>query len=51
MDMERSRLNDVLSFEIVFFFETEAKILPRRLIKKKRIARLINGKPGKNRYI
>jgi hypothetical protein len=33
-----------------FFFETEAKELPHRLIKKKRIAQLINGKPGKNRY-
>ena len=33
-----------------FFFETEAKDLPHRLIKKKRIAQLINEKPGENRY-
>ena len=30
------------------FFETEAKDLPHRLIKQKRIAQLINGKPGEN---
>jgi hypothetical protein len=33
-----------------FFFETEANFLPHRLIKKKRIAQLIYGKPGKNQY-
>lgn len=32
------------------FFETEAKYLSHRLIKKKRIAQLILGKPGKNQY-
>jgi hypothetical protein len=34
----------------LFFFETEAKDLPQSIIKKKRIAQLINKKPGKNRY-
>lgn len=33
------------------FFETEAKDLPHRLIKQKRVAQLINGKPGENRAI
>jgi hypothetical protein len=28
----------------------EAKELPYSLIKKKRVAQLINGKPGENRY-
>jgi hypothetical protein len=28
----------------------EAKELPHSLIKKKRVAQLINGKPGENRY-
>jgi hypothetical protein len=33
-----------------FFFEMEAKELPHSLIKKKRVAQLIYGKPGENRY-
>jgi hypothetical protein len=34
-----------------FFFETGAKkFCPNQLIKKERIAQLIYGKPGKNRY-
>jgi hypothetical protein len=32
-----------------FFFETEAKELPHSLIKKKRVAQFIYGKPGENR--
>jgi hypothetical protein len=36
--------------DLVFFFEMKAKELPHWLIKKKRIAQLINGKPGKNYY-
>jgi hypothetical protein len=39
------------SYDAAFFFsETEAKDLPHRLIKQKRVAQLINGKPGENRY-
>ena len=33
-----------------YFFKTETKVLPHQLIKKKRIAQLINGKPGENQY-
>ena len=32
------------------FFLTEAKSLPHLLIKQKRVARLITGKPGENLY-
>ena len=35
---------------LFIFFETEAKDLPHPLIKQKRIAQLINGKPGENRH-
>jgi hypothetical protein len=34
----------------IFFLKWEQKICPNLLIKKKRIAQLINGKPSKNRY-
>ena len=34
----------------ILFSETEAKDLPHRLIKHKRIAQLINEKPGENQY-
>ena len=33
------------------FFETKEKYLPHRLIKQKRIAQLINGKPGENQHM
>jgi hypothetical protein len=39
-----------IKFPPSFFFETEAKICLNLLIKKKRIAQLINGKPCKNRH-
>jgi hypothetical protein len=35
---------------IIVFLKREQKICPNLLIKKKRIAQLINGKPGENRY-
>jgi hypothetical protein len=36
--------------EAIFFFETEVKALPYRLIKQKRVPRLIYRKPDKNRH-
>jgi hypothetical protein len=34
----------------LFFLKREQKLCPNLLIKKKRIAQLIYGKPGKNQY-
>jgi hypothetical protein len=38
-------------FKPAFFFETEAKLLPHWLIKKKRIDQLIYGKSDENKNL
>jgi hypothetical protein len=46
----QKKVLSVVSIKIAFFFKWRQKICLNLLIKKKRDAQLINGKPGENRY-